>query len=677
MSVDVKAINNYLIKTNNYVDLEDPTSWKYYKNIAGEYHYTNTLMTIESLDTLETIEFTKENLVIHRATAKEYTYNSTYYRELLNRYPEQEQLILGILHPVDKQTAIDAEDGTILWYDNNYVDANEYDLIPRLETWIKRYMVRWNVVGYNVIQDLFPAFHLAELALNLPMQIELIRLSNVHTHKVNGFHVRMFLAGYLHLDDFYDYLSLESRLWLYRNIRYIIKNIGKKETFDLLVENILSTRGIPLTRYGLTHSTDGLVDNLLPTSIITSSPVNLLSIGGRDTPVDLRTFMERLNGVAKSNASVLEEEVVNITRDFARSGLNTVPTKTLESQIVDLSESGRFKRSDVLMQYWLFLSSNGRYNSTISFTNPSDGVVYRVPANDAWVMMTYFMLRSLGSTNDVIPDFYAYDILRTPRPTFTALRNISTPYYISDEWINLILSDIPAIGSYISTASFIEFAESIYTRMTNHYYQYIGNHDANARGEGERLVMGLYDVVRVYPTQYTLYSDWLAAKGFNFDGLDSFSYDAMVKEIIGNATGIGNDTTKSLKELQAALLSLMGRLSSYLVHYVPTINTEPLIDIGGPGIGVSYDTWIPNTLITHDNIRHGPISSAALPSPLVAIYEQFTTDTLHLHMQYHHSIEETQTINHNPILDLEVTGQFDNVIFVNNIGFNLFSIIEE
>lgn len=667
----VKAINRRLQELGIYVDLEHPETWKYYKNIAGEYHSTDEMMTVESLDTLETIEFTKDNLLLHRATAKEYIYDSTYYNELLARYPNQEELILGILFPVNKTTAINAENGTILYYDASQVDSNEYDLIPRLEMWIKRYMVRWNVAGYSIIEDLYPAQHLAMLAVNLPMVIENIRLSNVHTHKVNSFHVRMFLASHLYLDEFYDYLSQETALWLYRNIRYIRNNIGKQETFKLLVENILSKRGIPLTEYALTHSTDGLVDNLLPTTIVTSKPVNLLNIGGRTAPVDLRSFIERLNGVAKGNPLVADEEVVDVSRRFSRSSLNTVPTKTLESQIVDLSESGRFKRSDVLMQYWLYMSSTNRYNSTISFTNPSDGAVYRLTPADAWIAMTYFILQSMGSTNDEIPTFYAHDVLRTPRPTFNLLRSISSPKYITDEFINLILADIPPIGTYISVDSFIDAAEALYSRMARHYFQYIGLHDMFARAEGERLVMGFYDVVEVQPTTYTTYSSWMEAKGLDFTDLDNFSYDAMAKEIVGNATGIGKEATKSLKDLQQALLRLMSRLSSYLVHYIPTINTEPFIDVGGPGVGTSYQTWVPNSLIHANNVVHGPLHYK------LKLFESIDIDLPHLNNNYSYSIQENSSVQHNPIMDTEISSHLDNFIFVNNISFNLFAIVEE
>lgn len=125
----------------------DPTTWKYYLNLAGQYHPVDQVMTVISMDTQGEIIFNRENLLIHLATARAYAYGTRAYIDLVGRYPNQEQLILGILYPTDMATAIAADDGAILSYPADYVESNEHSLIPKLQQWINIYKEhgKWKV----------------------------------------------------------------------------------------------------------------------------------------------------------------------------------------------------------------------------------------------------------------------------------------------------------------------------------------------------------------------------------------------------------------------------------------------------------------------------------------------------------------------------------------------------
>ena len=43
------------------VDYHRPETWKYYLNLNGQYHFSDSAIRIVSLDTLETIDLTKAN----------------------------------------------------------------------------------------------------------------------------------------------------------------------------------------------------------------------------------------------------------------------------------------------------------------------------------------------------------------------------------------------------------------------------------------------------------------------------------------------------------------------------------------------------------------------------------------------------------------------------------------
>ena len=94
-----EAINKQLLRDNPSYEIqkEDPTTWKYYMNLAGEYHPLDEEMYVTSLDTREVILFSKENLIRHTATKEAYQMGSRDYLTLLKQYPLQEGLIRGIL----------------------------------------------------------------------------------------------------------------------------------------------------------------------------------------------------------------------------------------------------------------------------------------------------------------------------------------------------------------------------------------------------------------------------------------------------------------------------------------------------------------------------------------------------------------------------------------------------
>lgn len=151
-----KTMNRLLEELGYSID-EDPMTWKYYHNIAGEYHFRDVPMIVTSHDTLEEFVFTKENLLIHKGTYADYKSNANYARNLEALYPEQSILIRGILYPIDPAVAIEANDGDILGYNQDLVEPNEIDLLPELQVWVTNFFRRRNVNRHALVDDLSAA----------------------------------------------------------------------------------------------------------------------------------------------------------------------------------------------------------------------------------------------------------------------------------------------------------------------------------------------------------------------------------------------------------------------------------------------------------------------------------------------------------------------------------------
>lgn len=130
--------DNIMYNLGQAVDKTDPTTFKYYLNLTGQYHSTDTVMTIQSIDTKQMMNFTVENLTLNPKTKAAYVLGSSYYTNLCNRYPNQVDLIKSIVYPVQNiYDAIQADDFTILSYGNGFLEDAESDaVIYDLKTYI-------------------------------------------------------------------------------------------------------------------------------------------------------------------------------------------------------------------------------------------------------------------------------------------------------------------------------------------------------------------------------------------------------------------------------------------------------------------------------------------------------------------------------------------------------------
>lgn len=569
-----ESINTHLVQLGLSVDESSPQTWKYYLNLAGEYHSTDTMMYVDSTDTAERIAFTKANLEEHRETRRDYAYGSSYYEELIRQYPNQEQLIQGILNPIDITTAIEGRDGQILYYNKALVESNEESLIPNLQKFIDGYFIRWVINDYTKTDDLYAATYLGILFLQLPNVILNLRLKACHTNEAHSFHIREYLASNGQLDGYMDTLTKKQALMLYRNIKYIQRNAGKTSTFEFLIQRLLTERGLPIAAYQMRHNLANQPDNLYPDIELLRSRLNL---DYATVTVDNHTVEDVLTKeipLAKDNYTVQSEALETITEDMRNSLVTHLPTKVLESDILDLSDSAPFTLSDTLLNHWLFFSTNNRYPTLINFNNPQTGERIQVTAKDAFVIFLYSYNRSFGVTLDRVPNLEATHVRRTPLPTRAELKSIVDPAYVSDKLVLAALMNQPSIGRYISTESFYDACVEIHTALMRHRDLYAYREHYIERGHVEAMVGRCYQDILCNLGDEQPYEDWFKDRGLRIPELSTLDQGLLAAAVLKEATGIGLNTNKSLRELQESMIRLMTQLSSYSVQYIATINTS-------------------------------------------------------------------------------------------------------
>lgn len=549
-------------------------NWRYYQNLAGNYHFRDEPMVIRSIDTLEDIVFSKEELEVHRATALEYQFGSRYYEQLVARYPEQETLIRGIVQPVDINKALEAEDGTILGFDHNQVEFNETNLIPKLQSWIKRFYVRWNISGYGLVDELYAPAFLGVLYSLIPQVIFNIRLENCKTNYVHSYHVRQYLASHGQLDLYMDQLNTKQALWLYRNIDYLMRNAGKEETFSTLMQHILTERGIALATYEARHNLASISETLKPKPEMS---LRFLNANVGDDYRDIRPTTEILDKeipVAPQNAEENDLAYEYVPRRLSLSMTDSEPTKVLESIVSDNSNNVAFSFEQLLFNHWIYLACNDRYTANVSFAHPATGEAVTLTAKETFISYFYVLNKVYGYTFDAIPELTVPWIKRQSLPTLEELKALVNSDYVDDSDLQRSLEGHPPMGVYVTVADFRDYCLKLRDLLSCHREIYILKEHMKTRGQLEGALMAHWQETVCNFEMPQGYDQWFLDRGLDFHLLEDTELRVLSESLIEAGTGTDLSDANALRSLQDAMVGIMERLSSYSVQYLKTISSN-------------------------------------------------------------------------------------------------------
>lgn len=608
-------MNTFLVAKGYYVDQNNPSSWKYYLNLAGQYHESD-LDEINAInkgvsDYIQikvasnagpvSADFTRaliDPITGDIGLANEYVYNSFYYKQLLETYPDHETLILGILNPIPLNISTVANDGDILYIagyfrtfvtdglgtrtvflkrnevgldDPGLIEDQEYSLISRLETWIKACLTRWHNQDYTLLDDVYFAAMLGVLYLNIPKQILNIRLQNCNTNEVHSFHITSYLESHGKLGKYVPSLPLKQQLFLYRNVRWIEKNAGKQETFDLMVERLANENNVPLSGYKLVHNLSKMPDDLYPSAKLQRDVINFVHIGSIYAQTSVLNMLNRMKYGAKENHRDIES-IANIIDTRAELSLdNDIPTKIIESDMVDGTDQVAYPLEKVLVNEWFYRASTGEYTGNIFVTNPVTADRLLLTPVDAMVLALYCLNYGYTDSKPLnIPTLIARNILRNTAPLISDIEQNVEVAKLSSTLLMDMDTTVSPTWPALSSDSFYRQCSTVQQGLMNRYYRATKEEDYEARGYADYILSRYYHVEIECPLALsgTLYSDWLTAGGYSLGDLSRDDLIQLGLDIVREATGIKVDTSKQLSSLQEAVIEIMKQFSSYNVHYV-------------------------------------------------------------------------------------------------------------
>ena len=548
----------------------DKAQWRYYLNLNGQYHSTDVMMQVQSLDNGDTIDFTKANLDLHLATKRAYREGSYHYTRLVEKYPGQSNLINGIINPIPQSESIPAKDYSILRYNVDYVKWNEYQLIPALQEHINQMVLGSFKTEYLYTDNLMMPALLANLYGSLISAILSIRKEADGTRYAHEFYIWSRLQS-LGLSSVYKaVLDRKQTMWLYRNLEKVLRKLGRRMSFDEVLDIVLTHRKIPISRYQTIQTTEDMIDTLKPAPRLFSQPINLIKEFGMDTRV--WTVPEVIKKEIPLALDNVDEETWGIsdTSYAITYGLHgAAPSKVLESTMTDTTDRNPDSIMKVLHNMWIYLTWKQIYSINIDVSDPRTGKHFRLNMKQAVVLWHYLLERARGIPKPgKIPEYNYWGVKKVIPPTWQDLRKLGHKEILTEEVCKDILKVHVDFPTLISPDAFYQKGFEV----------------ADAKWKHKKLAsahLNLFHASRRLNACDALYENGLA-KLTDIDTYDNFLlsvdlelWDYTPDECLDMAWGIWEKATGwefnnsiSVGEQQRLLINLMKDLTSYTVQYI-------------------------------------------------------------------------------------------------------------
>lgn len=584
---------------------DDKREWKYYLNLTGQKHFTNTDVQIKVLETGRVESLTKELLNQYNYTKTELLKNTSMYTELISTHPDDLEYILGCLYPVDMDVALNAVDGDILTYNPTYIESNE-NIIPELEIWIKNILARWCNPGFYIIEDLYPAAILGVIYSNMSGKILNIRLENIGTSRVCEYFLELFFNSNLYLWKDTKYLNKDSVFWLYRNLEYLIKHVGKKATLDSIVENVFQKNGIGIGTYRLYQTTpDANTDNTLHSlpydkdrHVIETIPLNdsySISSGERMT-IDRLTNLQivetdPIRGLLDTAEDQAEYIADNIRNELVQSNSNFQNTKVLDINVRELFKINPVALLDIVIHNMVHLVSENKYIGLVDFKDPNETnesgevrlgtvVEYTEPNNSqtyaltprTGIMMVIYMLLVLSESEDIPLTKINYkDVIDVNGNVDEIISKTFEDGY-SEEAIRYTHSYLPTRPELVTTTfemeayikSIVKFNKTGWVMDSNS-----GNDIVSANMKQYRRELEVEGELVLGDTPKTI-KEHLRSEGIDYEIKSSYNVVSSLRGLLYAFTNIKVD---EFEEVRLSLMSykrILDKLTSYTTQVIDT-----------------------------------------------------------------------------------------------------------
>lgn len=626
------AMNSELEAGGVEVDLERPITWKYYVNLSGEYHSADFPMYVISADTQEEILFSKETLKHHPTTRSLYAVGSVHYNALCKRYPLQELLIEGIINPTDIYQAVDAPNYTILNWNHGLVEAQEENLIYKLQGFVNDVADRWFINDYKHTDDLYTATQYGILKLFCVNEIINVRKENCKTARAHSYHIWEYLGSRGRLDEFRNALTLKQSLWLYRNIDWIYANLGKQSTFEALVQNLFTDVGVRIFTYILKHDHRYIDSSFKPSVFVGRKSLNFVDNSSGLIDTNISELTSKLGRAIGSDNFWFDEDVAQTIEAVQRGPNSKFQTKIVEALVEYPKPASEISKADVQMRHWLHLAASGVYTNYVYITETKTGTKLRLTPLEAYVLNIYLFSIYMEKPLTSIPTMMALKVLKDVKPSVDEIMPLITAMGPSREFIEFLLDLLPERGVINSAETFNGYIESLVHALKTIKFMGDVQESTHLKNGVEMMYLTLFDSFE-YDLGINL-DTFLDELDINFATFRPSEARDLSHKIITAATGMHIGSEGSENAIQSAMISIMRRLSSYNVQYITNVDDAAPISAKRPTIRItSVERLVENkTEHLETGYRYDQITKGIIHEPKLFIDNNpfVNTGTRHL-----------------------------------------------
>ncbi len=386
---------------------------KFWLNIQGLKHPLDPDVIVLSPDTGEYINLTKDTIKEHPILESKLREFGTDYDNLVKQYPSMSVYIKGILNPI-KDINIDPKDGDVLIYEKTLLTDDIEIYLYHISRLARKIINSRYIRYYNIDPGYISSFY-ATMYSYIVKMLPVVKVGYNLTSEAFKDQIDLYFKSYKNMDIFdYDFITKENIIWLYGELKSIVKSNANNEAFKKILENIYDNNNIPIYNLEYYKKTPKLIKeniddpkkNTYDYSYLFKK--NKVTRSGNEIAYnyDLNDVIseEKTSGYIKDELTSLEldkyddilrKQYNSKTKNFSFVLNNNIDLTNKVSPLM-LNKVG-LNGIDVVLPYVvIYLLGNLKTNINVLYTNPNSGKVYTLNNKDVLVLTTYLLLKSIG-----------------------------------------------------------------------------------------------------------------------------------------------------------------------------------------------------------------------------------------------------------------------------------------